>query len=133
MHASIHVHTRVRTHVCPPTHIIARRGLHQIMRTYGHAQMHGHTHIDTHKCAQAPQPIPIIFTSPLRRERRLHSPAPREGRGIVITLLEHSTMQSSMTVLTEPSNQHFKLLNFENTKSETIEISDKILKQKINY
>ncbi len=26
-----------------------------------------------------------------------------------------------------------KLLNFENTKSETIEISDKILKQKINY
>ena len=26
-----------------------------------------------------------------------------------------------------------KLLNLENTKSETIEISDKILKQKINY
>ena len=26
-----------------------------------------------------------------------------------------------------------KLLNFENTKSETIEVSDKILKNKINY
>ena len=26
-----------------------------------------------------------------------------------------------------------KLLNFDNTKSETIEISDKILKHKINY
>ena len=86
MHASIQVHTRVRTHVCPPTHIIARRGLHPIMRTYGHAQMHGHTHTDTHKCAQTSQPIPFIFTSSPRRERRLHPPAPREGRGIVILI-----------------------------------------------